>query len=307
MLIVKELDVLPTNFAEFIAEMAPEYRSLYEDWATADYENRVELELNASIAHASVIAFGIYMGRRVVGIAVGRVAGDIGQIAYVHILREFNDEAVVSCLIRPLVHSLRERNVTGVIMHFIPLCPLMVRDVLKNDEFRLVERMLMSYDLKRIPHQQSGTDTKPCREADWADCASLLYRAFAGKGEPILYSELHTMDRCRHTLRQYRDGGYGSVRTQWARIARRDGHLQGVALGTSSSHDTGFIFQVAVDSSSERKGIGTELVNSLLSEFRQCEIQEVQLGVTVSDDAYRFYSGLGFQDKRPVQVYLWKA
>ena len=113
MLIVKELDVLPTNFAEVIAEMAPKYRSLYEDWATADYENRVELELNASIAHASVIAFGIYTGRRVVGRAGGGVAGEMGKRADGHILREGNDEGVEEGLIRRRGNSLRERNGTG--------------------------------------------------------------------------------------------------------------------------------------------------------------------------------------------------
>lgn len=307
MLVIKELDVLPGNFAEFIAEMAPEYRILYGDRAAANYERTVEVQLSASIMHPSVIAFGAHIDRRVVGIAVGRIAGDIGQIAYIHVLSGYNDEPTASGLIQRVVHALRERSVSGLIMDSIPLCPLRVDEALKRDGFRVVDRMLMAYDLKRNPHHMSTAGTTRCGEADWAECASLLHKVFDKKDEPILYGELNSLDRARITLTQYRDGGYGSALPQWARVIRRDGRLEGVALGTAVSGDVGFIFQVAVEPSSEGKGLGTALVNGLLSEFTKSGMQEVQLGVTVCDSAYRFYTRLGFEDKRSVPVYLWKA
>ena len=287
--------------------MIPEYRVLYGDRASTEYECTVELQLNASIAHPSVIALGAYIDRRVVGIAVGRNTGDIGQIAFVHLLDQDNDESTPSRLMIEIVHALRDRGVTGVIADFIPLCTLRVDTALMEEGFRTVDRMLMTCDLKPSLRRQSWPETSAYSEADWPECASLLHESFISKAEPLLYNELHSIDQTRLTLRQYRQADNGDIQPQWAREIKSHDELQGLALGTLISADVGFIFQVAVKPCCQGRGLGSKLVDTLLSEFEKSGMQEVQLGVTVDDRAYGFYAGLGFEDKRSVRVYFWEA
>lgn len=305
MLVIKPLVELPGNFTEFIAEMAPKYKELYGDRATKEYERTVQPQLNGAMAHSSTIAFGVCLGCYTVGIAVARIRGDIGQIAFVHVLREYNNELAVSNLMQRIVNTLHERNVKGIIMDCIPLCDLEVSTVLISNGFRIVDRMLMSYRLKRSRVKIQSLATTLCAEGDWDECGSLLYSAFRKKNEPILYDELSSDDRARQTLRHYRDGGYGAVQSEWSRMVMNEGILQGLALGTAVSDDIGFIFQVAVAPCCERQGIGTRLVQDLISTFKESGMNEVLLGVTLQDSAYSFYTQLGFENKRPVQVFIW--
>jgi len=305
MLVIRSLKELPGHFGEFVDEMLPEYRILYGGCAAAEYERIVEVQLGASLAHSSVSAFGAFVDRRVAGIAVCRIKGHIGQIVFVHVLRDFNDEKTAPGLIAHVVHVLRERSVTGIIMDCIPLCTLRVDEVLKKEGFRCIDRMLMCADLNLHAVDDVSRDTTLLAGSDWEGSASLFLNAFRDKPEKMLYDDLGSRDNILQTLRLYREGNYGRVEPQWARSIRDGEMLQGVVLGTAVSDDTGFIFQVAVEPCCQGRGIAKRLVGDLLSAFRLSGMEGVMLGVTADDAAYHLYRGMGFEDKRLVQVYVW--
>jgi hypothetical protein len=105
---IVRLTGVPENFGDFLAEMLPEYRGLYGGTAAVEYEQTAEKQLGASLAHPSVVAFGARDSGHVVGMVMGRLKGEVGEVAFIHVLEAFNDSETTSSLLSRVFRTLRE-------------------------------------------------------------------------------------------------------------------------------------------------------------------------------------------------------
>jgi len=77
-----------------------------------------------------------------------------------------------------------------------------------------------------------------------------------------------------------------------------------VISGYAMPTDTGYIFQLAAQLSSQGPGRGTALIKGLMASMANAGMKQVLLGVTISDPAIGLYKRLGFQVHRDVDVFV---
>lgn len=79
-------------------------------------------------------------------------------------------------------------------------------------------------------------------------------------------------------------------------VAEEHHRIIGFAVGIKQSTDMGRIVMIGTQTSKQKKGVGSQLLNQLLSYFKNQHVQYVELEVkTTNLDAVRFYQRYNFK------------
>ncbi len=304
MLICKRLRSLPENFPEFLEELVDGYLDLYGEAAAAEYRTTVSPSMSQSMGLAQVVAFAAYSGARVVGMAMSVMHMGVGKIAFIHVLGKYRESGVEAQLVQASVEVLQQQTPTRIECETIPLYSVNLKMVFEGLGFRCIERALMIRKLEGIDGEDKTNCTRQMQTADEIRVVNCLVDAYHEHPDVELHLGLQHADAAMELLRRFQSGAFGPAKPEWIRVMEDDQGCCGVILGHAMPPDTGYIFQLAVQPSSQSQGRGTALIKGLLSSMANAGMKQVLLGVTISNPAMGLYERLGFQVHRHVDVFV---
>lgn len=100
---------LPSNFSEFIDEIAPGFCTLYGRAGEAQYRDTIVHRFQGNLQHPSVEVWGMFEGKRAAAILVALQRQDVGHIVLTHVLEQYQGHGVERTLIERSVEALRDR------------------------------------------------------------------------------------------------------------------------------------------------------------------------------------------------------
>ena len=303
---LKRIHELPPNFGEFAEEVAQGLAGLYGPHAAAAYREIAEHGVRAAIEHPSVDAIAVWEGKGVAGFLLGTLREDVGQVSFIHVLERYAGRGVEERLLKECVRTFRAGGVEGIVSECIPLCPLDLEGTYRALGFDAIERSLMAAPLNAPALAREGSATSlACRRQNHPALAETIVAAYEGHPGRRLHVEVTRKEFALSFLEGVASGNYGKVRPEYLRYVERDGRYVGGIVGCEVAPDYGFVLQVFVRPEYDRRGIGTQLLRDLAWEFRKAGLDNVALGVTLSNPAARLYERLGFHPLRPVTAYVW--
>lgn len=302
----------PRNFSNYIEEVAEGLSELYGAGAAADYRAKAPSVIEGSLGHPAVQLWGAFTTRSAIeshepaALLMAATRAGVAQISFIHVLRPYEGTGLEAELVKRAVSGLRVREVSGIVSESVSMCRLNLDGAYEELGFCKVERQLMMAPLT------TGALARPAllqsvswSPADFSETACVIAEAYQRHPERLLHAEVRTPREAEVFVRCAAEAGFGPARAAYGRILRRDGRITGAAIGCEASPEVGFVLQVAVRPTYQRKGLGTILVKELAQVFREAGMARVALGVTVTNPARNLYERLGFRKIKSVNAYVW--
>lgn len=301
-----QLRALPSNFSEFVEEVAAGLDSLYGLASGKEYRKTAHAQFQASLAHPLVYALGVPADDGVASILLCFQRGNIGQVSFIHVLKTHEGRGHEATLFCNAVAMFRRNAVHGILCESVPFCSLNLEQTYRDLGFTTVERRLMMASLGNEVMSCSGKiSSQPYARRHLAEMADVIVEAYASHPGRFIHAEVRgRVDAVEFIEIASRDG-YGKTSEQFIRVLWERREIAAVLVGCGISQDVGFILQVAVRPRFQRKGIGTKLIREVSHFFRKAGKQDIALGVTLENPALGLYERLGFRELSPVNAYYW--
>lgn len=302
------LQQLPRNFGQFADEIADGLGRLYGLEAAEDYRSRAPAVVRSNLAHPAVTGFAVEASSgEALGMALSVWRDGVGEVSFIHVLREHEGAGVEENLVRAAVSVYRKRAATrAIISDGVPLCKLNLAKAFEPLGFAPYPRQLMRADLAGFVYQgRSGAALHHVGRHEWATAARVLVDAYADHPGRGLHPEVHLPGTAEDFVRRICMGSYGRFRPAFARYAECDGDMAGVALGCEIAPRTGFVLQLAVHPAYQGQGIGRALLEGMARGFSREGMDRIALGVTCANPARHLYASAGLKPIQQTEAYAW--
>ncbi|HJZ68696.1 MAG TPA: GNAT family N-acetyltransferase [Blastocatellia bacterium] len=170
--------------------------------------------------------------------------------------------------------------------------------------FQRLERNYMMVDLNAISKtdglniEPGGVSIRPWKKSDFSQATRIIHRSYRDTYDSRINSQYRTEEGCSNLLTILTDSVWcGDFVPQVSRVAvRSTGTLAGVLIGSRVSNGVGHVGQISVHPASQGQGIGRQLLESALLEFRNRGFNWVTLAVTsANESAVHLYESCGFR------------
>jgi ribosomal protein S18 acetylase RimI-like enzyme len=303
---IERIQTLPSNYSQFIDEIAAGFESLYGPAASAEYRATAPRATARTLQHEQIIVLAQLDGAAATGVLFGTNRERFGQITFIHVLKEYEGTGVEQALVQRAVEVLRSQQVDAITAECIPFCAVDLEDTYYDLAFQRVDRQLMSASLDEDGLVGKAPPiSEPCTDSDAADIAEVLADAYIGHPERALHVEMSDPTLAEVFTRNAIQGGYGAAHPQYTRFIRDQDVPVAALLGCRVAPGLGFVLQLAVRRSHQGRGLGTRLLQETAAAFHERGLEHVSLGVTQSSMARVLYERLGFRRLREVQAYSW--
>jgi GNAT superfamily N-acetyltransferase len=303
---VESTESVPPNFDEFVDEIALGVGGIYGEKAAEMYRTGGRDAVQATIDHPDVDAWCAFDGPRATALLFAVRRPPMGQIPFLHVLRDYSGHGAEALLVERAIQSLRSHGMSGILYEQVSLCPLDLSDTFGSLGFEHVCRALMTAPLAAPPLLDEDLPAgELLDEAGFPDAAAAIVAAYASHPGQRLHAEVRSTEAATDFLLRTRAGEFGFCAPEFVRAEEREGHYAGVVVGCEIAPECGFVLQVAVEPRFQSQGIGTRLLRQLARAFTSYGLTRIALGVTLESPAVGLYRRLGFSVLRPVDAYVW--
>lgn len=303
---LRRLSALPANFDAFKTELAQGIGALYGSAAGAEYEQIARDRFLAAIAHPAVDALAMVEGKDALALLWSVRREEMGEIGFLHVLREHEGCGYESMLLREAVRALRAKPVDFIVSEFLPACRLNTAETFTDLGFTRIDRVLMRAPLAGEALQPDACPmVRSVDRADWARAADTLVSAYRDHPGSPLHPEVRNREEALLFMERAALGGYGKWLPAYFRAIPGEEGYEAVILGCEVAPDTGFVLHVATRRACRGRGYGAALLRDLGAQFRRQGLRYMALGVTAANPARRLYERLGFTLLREVEAWSW--
>jgi len=305
---IRPLRDLPENVSEFVEEIAAGITALYGLEAGNVYRAIAPRVFQATLAHPQVQALAGCDGGSVAGILLAAFRGTFAEISFVHVLDVYRGQDIETGLIRDAVALLRGQGATGIVCDFAPMGHLDLQRAFSSLDFERIERQLMSAPLTAPQLIDEAVPPTIAYDVEhWPEVAACIVDAYEHHPGRMLHNEVRNQENALDFVLRAAAGGYGAVSPGYQRAVFSRERCEGVLLGCQIAPQAGFLLQIAVRRRAQRQGLGTALIRDFARALRSSGLEQMVLGVTLSNPALRWYEHLGFQVLRRTEAYAWWA
>ena len=236
-----------------------------------------------------------------------------GTIGAVYASRAGYYPPVIEELVSLSVSSLRDSpSINRIEAQIIPFNDLNLTAAFARHGFSRYSRFYMELDLTRFRRMAEAplsafiVPWSPAYVSRAAEMTSLSYR---NQADAVLSVDYRTRESCETYLRSLLESPGCGIFMPGASFAAMDegGFLHGFIFSCRISEKAGMIPQIAVDPSSQGKGLGNALMSRALDSMKSTGMRTVSLTVTAENRrAFDWYERLGFRIRKEFGAYVWE-
>lgn len=305
---INPLRDLPKNFNELVKEIAAGVTALYGTEAGEDYLLKAPRVFRATLAHPQIQALVCEDGGAAAGFLLATLRSNFAEISFVHVLRACRGQGVEIVLIREAVERLRAQGAIGIVCDFAPVASLDLEGAFSDLYFDRIERQLMSIPLTAPSLMAEAVPPTVAYNVEhWPEVAMCIVDAYKDHPGRTLHNEVRNPENAMDFVLRVAAGGYGAVSPGYQRAVFSRERCEGALLGCQVAPLSGFVLQIAVHRRAQKKGLGTALIRDFARALRSAGLEQMVLGVTLSNPARQWYEHLGFRVLQRTQAYAWWA
>jgi ribosomal protein S18 acetylase RimI-like enzyme len=248
---------------------------------------------------------------RTVGYTYYGIDGDLGVIAGLVVLPDWNRHDVGQTLLKNTISDMQRQGVSRIESRFLSADCAWLRTVLETEGFRTYWRDFLRRELH--PSQRSrrppvSVELEPWQESDLGEAAAILQAAYMGSIEAEIFALYRSLDGCRAVLDKIVNQGSCGVLVPGASArARKQGRSLGFIVITEIAPRQGHLPQVAVLPDYQQQGIGRGLLDYSLRRLAEGGFETLSLIVSRANDrALTLYQSMGFESVLSFPVGIWE-